>query len=119
MTLKRLLRQLRTSPSEFDIEHLRTFCQTLPGMVPIGEAKPRQEISVVGQISSLRIVPRAGSPSVEAAISDGTGCLVVVWTGRRQIAGISPGRRLVVQGRASPGTGDNRLYLYNPRYELL
>jgi hypothetical protein len=120
MGLKSRLRGLRKDPSDFDLEDLRDFCEGLrPGSVKIGDARPRQEISVVGEISSLRIVPRAGSPSLEAAITDGSGCLVAVWTGRRQIAGVSPGRRLVVQGRANPGYGDNRLYLYNPRYELL
>ncbi|MFN2608235.1 MAG: OB-fold nucleic acid binding domain-containing protein [Acidimicrobiales bacterium] len=119
MTLKSRLRGLRTSAAELDLKSLRDFCSRHAGMVPIGEAQARQEVAVVGEISSLRIVPRAGSPSLEAAISDGTGCLVAVWTGRRQIAGISPGRRLVVAGRANPGSGDTRLYLYNPRYELL
>ncbi|MGI9034056.1 MAG: OB-fold nucleic acid binding domain-containing protein [Acidimicrobiales bacterium] len=120
MTLKSRLRSLRKSPSEFDLEQLRDFCEGLrPDMVKIGDARARQEVTVVGEICSLRIVPRAGSPSLEAAIKDGSGCLVAVWTGRRQIAGIAPGRRLVVSGRASPGSGDNRLYLYNPRYELL
>jgi hypothetical protein len=39
--------------------------------------------------------------------------------GRRQIAGVSPGRRIVVSGRVNPGTEGHRLFLYNPRYELL
>ena len=42
-----------------------------------------------------------------------------MWTGRRRIAGIKPGQRLVVTGRPSPTGPGGRLMLYNPRYELL
>ncbi|MGI8776314.1 MAG: OB-fold nucleic acid binding domain-containing protein [Acidimicrobiales bacterium] len=119
-TLKSLFKKLRTSPSEFDITRLREFCTGHAGMTAIGDASARQEVTAVGEISSLRIVPRAGSPSLEATISDGSGSIVAVWMGRRQIAGISPGRRLVVSGRLNSGTaGGRRLFLYNPRYELL
>jgi len=119
LTLKRLLRNLRTSPSEFDVTRLRQFCSELPGMTAIGEVQARQEVTVVGEICSMRIVPRAGSPTLEATLTDGSGTLVAVWMGRRQIAGIAPGRRLVVSGRVNPGTEGHRLFLYNPRYELL
>ncbi|MGI9022757.1 MAG: OB-fold nucleic acid binding domain-containing protein [Acidimicrobiales bacterium] len=119
LTLKRLFKNLRTPASELDITKLRKFCSELPGMTAISDVRARQEVAVVGEICSLRIVPRAGSPSLEATITDGSGSLVAVWMGRRQIAGISPGRKLVVSGRANPGTHGNRLFLYNPRYELL
>jgi hypothetical protein len=118
VTFKGRLRQFRTSPAEFDQARLREVCAGL-GMAPIAEARARQEVSVAGEISSLRIVPRAGSPSLEATITDGSGSIVAVWTGRRQIAGVGPGRRLVVHGRANPAGGNGRLVVYNPSYELL
>ena len=119
MTLKRMLRQLRTPPEEFSLAQLRDFCAQRSGVTPIGEIAPRQEISAVGEITSLRIVPRAGCPSLEATITDGTGSIIASWTGRRQIAGISPGRRLVVHGRANPAGAAGRMVVYNPIYELL
>ncbi len=119
LTLKRLLKNLRTPPSELDITRLREFCTGQAGMTAIGEVHARQEVAVVGEICALRIVPRAGSPSLEATITDGSGSLVAVWMGRRQIAGVSPGRRIVVSGRVNPGSQGRRLFLYNPRYELL
>jgi hypothetical protein len=79
----------------------------------------RQEATVVGQISSVRIMPRAGSPALEATITDGDGALVAVWLGRRRIAGVTPGRRLVVTGRGTPAGPGGRLLIYNPRYLLL
>ncbi len=121
MALKKFLHHLTAPVSELDSERLREFCSSLPGVIPIRDARPREHVSVVGEITSLRIVPRAGSPSLEATVSDGTGTLVAVWTGRRRIAGIAPGKRLVVSGRGSPEPGGTRLRLLilNPSYELL
>ena len=119
MTLKRMLKGLRTPASELDLDRVRKACADVPGMTPIAEVKPRQEFSAVGEISSLRIVPRAGSASLEATITDGTGSLTAVWTGRRQIAGVGPGRRLVVRGRANPSGPKGRILLYTPIYDLL
>ena len=117
--LKGMLKGLRTPASELDLDRLRKSCAGVPGMTPIVEVQPRQEFASVGEISSLRIVPRAGSPWLEATISDGTGSLTAVWTGRRQIAGVGPGRRLVVRGRANPFGPPGRHVLYNPAYDLL
>lgn len=116
---KRLFRQLRTPVSELDLDRLRQFCASLPDVTRIADAEPREDINVVGEIASLRIVPRAGSPSLEATINDGTASLTAVWTGRRTIAGISPGKRLVISGRGSPVGPGGRLLILNPRYELL
>ena len=119
MVLKGMLKGLRTPASELDLDRLRKSCAEVPGMTPIADIQPRQEFSAVGEISSLRIVPRAGSPALEATISDGTGSLTAVWTGRRQIAGVGPGRRLVVRGRANPSGPRGRILVYNPVYDLL
>jgi len=119
MPFRKLLRDLKVPVAELDKEQLRTFCTKFPGVTPIGECQPRQEITVAGEISSMRIVPRAGSPSLEATVGDGTGMLVVVWTGRRHIAGIAPGKRLLLSGRGTDQGGRRRILLMNPRYELL
>ncbi len=119
MPFRKLLRELTVPVAELDKEQLRTFCTKLVGVTPIGECVARQEITVAGEISSLRIVPRAGSPSLEATVGDGSGMLVVVWTGRRRIAGITPGRRLLLSGRGTDQGGRGRILLMNPRYELL
>ena len=119
MAFKKLIQRIKTSDADLDRERLRQFCQDVPGVTPIGEAQPRQEVTVAGEITSLRIVPRAGTPSLEATINDGTGSLVVVWTGRRNIPGVSPGKRLVLSGRGAPQGAGHRLTVFNPRYELL
>ena len=120
MALKDRLRKLTTPVAQLDQEQLREFCATQAGVIPIGVAEARSEIVVAGEIASLRIVPRLnGSPWLEATITDGTGSLVAMWTGRRRIAGVKPGQRLVISGRGSATGPGGRLLLLNPRYELL
>ncbi len=120
MALKGALQRLRTPVSELDKARLRDYCASVPGTTRIAEVEPRQEVSVVGEISALRIVPRPdGSSWLEATVTDGSGSLVVMWTGRTRIAGVKPGRCLMVRGRCSPTGPGGRLLLRNPRYELL
>ena len=119
MALKNFLHKLTASVEKLDEEQLREFCSARPGVIPIHSVVPRQPSTVVGEISSVRIVNKAGAPWLEVTISDGTGKLVALWTGRRKIAGIKPGKRLVVSGRAAPTGPGGRLLLYNPTYELL
>ncbi len=119
MAIRDLFRRLTVSDAELDRERLRQFCRGLPGVTAIGDAKAREEITVAGEISSLRIVPRAGTPSLEATVNDGSGSIVVVWTGRRHIPGVAPGKRLVLSGRGTPQGAGGRLTVFNPRYELL
>ena len=120
MELKRALKRLRAPARELDRERLREFCSSHNGCTPIAEARPREEITVVGEITCVSIIPKVeGSPWLEATISDGTGSVVAMWTGRRKIAGIKPGQRLVVRGRGSAKKPGERLRIYNPHYELL
>ena len=119
MAFKKLLQRIKTSDADLDRERLRQFCADLPGVTAIGDAEPRQEVTVAGEIISLRIVPRAGTPSLEATVNDGSGSLVVVWTGRRNIPGVAPGKRLVLSGRGAAQGAGGRLTVFNPRYELL
>jgi len=119
MAFRKLLQRLTTSDADLDRERLRQFCKDVPGVTAIGDARPREEITVAGEISSLRIVPRAGTPSLEATVKDGSGSLVIVWTGRRNIPGVAPGKRLVLSGRGTPQGSGGRLTVLNPRYELL
>jgi hypothetical protein len=50
-------------------------------------------------------------------VNDGRGQLVAVFLGRRKIAGISPGRRIALQGVVA--RDGNRSIIFNPAYEIL
>lgn len=120
MALKKAFKRLTTPVSELDRDRLRAFCSKVEGAICIADCRPREEVTVVGEITNVRIVPRPeGSPWLEATLKDGTGSLSVMWTGRTHIAGIAAGRRLTVTGRGSPKGRGGRLLITNPRYELL
>jgi RecG-like helicase len=119
MALRKALQRLRTPVGELDADRLRQFCRSLPGVTPIAELRPRNEAAAVGEVSSVRIVPHQGSPWLEVTMNDGTGALTVMFTGRRHIAGLTPGKRVVVSGRGAPTGPQGRLVFLNPRYELL
>ncbi len=115
-----LFKKLRTTVADQDRVKLADFCSSVAGVVPIAEVQPRQYATIVGEITSVRIVPRAdGSPWLEATIKDGSGAVVAMWTGRRRMPGIRTGRRLTVAGRGAPTGNQGRLKLLNPEYELL
>lgn len=117
-----LFKKLRTPIAEHDRERLAEFCSAIEGVMPISDVAPRQYASVVGEITSVRIVPKQdGSPWLEATIKDGSGAaLVAMWTGRRRMPGIRTGRRLKLSGRGAPSGGTSgRLKVLNPEYELL
>jgi hypothetical protein len=119
MALKKMFQRLTTPVHELDKERLRAFACGIDAAVDICDAGPRQEVTVAGVIKYTRIVPRPdGSPWLEATVDDGSGTIVVMWTGRRKIAGVRPGQRVLITGRGSPNGPGGRLLFYNPRYEL-
>jgi hypothetical protein len=118
--LKKALKKFTTPVSVLDKEDLQQFCSLQHGTTPIDQLQPRQEADVVGEIKNLRVVPKPNGTSwLEASVTDGSGTLTVMWTGRRKIAGVKPGARLQVGGRAAPNGPGKRLLMINPRYELL
>lgn len=65
----------------------------------------------------MRARPTEGIPALAVTISDGTGSVVAVWTGRRAIGGVTLGRRLVLDGVAT--LHGAQLEFTNPAYTLL
>ena len=117
MALKNLVSRLTKPVEEVDREKLIQFCSRLEGCTATDELEPRKIAKVVGEVSSVRIVPRAGAASLEVGVSDGKGVVTAVFFGRKKLAGLTPGRRLVVEGVVAPL--GNRSFMYNPIYELL
>lgn len=114
------LKKLRTPVEESDRIKLADFCASVPGVTPISQVEPRKYATVVGEITSVRIVPKTdGSSWLEATVKDGTGAMIAMWTGRRGVAGIRTGRRLKLSGRGAPSGTAQRLKILNPDYELL
>lgn len=87
------------------------------GFTGLDQLRCRERARVGGEVRIMRIQPRSGVPAVEAVISDGSGELTVIFSGRRIIPGIEHGRCLAVEGVAYRD-GD-RTVMLNPRYTLL
>lgn len=118
MALRKTLKGLRSSTGELHRERLAgRFEADALGTIPIAGAPFRVRIRVAGEVARMRVVPRAGSPSLEVTVDDGTGRALVIFTGRRRIAGIEPGRSLVVEGTAREE--HSKAVLMNPSYTLL
>jgi amino acid transporter len=84
---------------------------------PIATITPRQRVHVVGKVYSVRVQPRAGTPSFEITIIDDTGAITAVFFGRRSLAGVVAGTRIAVDGAVGEHKG--KMALLNPSYEIL
>jgi amino acid transporter len=84
---------------------------------PLGEVVYRRRTRVAGRVRSINVRPLAGVPTCECTLVDGSGALTIVFLGRREVAGIEPGAKLVVTGTI--GTYQGRLAMLSPTYEFL
>ncbi|MCQ4044779.1 OB-fold nucleic acid binding domain-containing protein [Streptantibioticus rubrisoli] len=113
--LRRIFGRLAASQEDEHAEDLRK--DTPPTeCTRIRDCQDRQIVTVAGTLRTVTLRPRAGVPALEAELFDGTAPLDVVWLGRRSIAGIEPGRKIIASGRIAQNRG--RLVLFNPKYEL-
>jgi DNA/RNA endonuclease YhcR with UshA esterase domain len=115
MTLKETLHRAFASQTEIEADEERTESKQ-QGCTALSELTARSRVTVSGILRSVTLRPREGVPALEAELYDGSGTIDLVWLGRREIAGIEPGRRLKLEGRVCDV--DGRRVIFNPRYEL-
>jgi len=106
---------LWASQSRDEARELRRTAEEA-GLVTIADAPDREHVTVQGTLKTVTLRPRGGVPALEAELYDGSGTILVIWLGRRRIAGIFPGRQIRVEGRI--GVHSDTRIIYNPRYEL-
>ena len=111
----RVKRLTATTEEENQVRLQDKFC--LLDATEIGRAEARTRVRICGEVQAIQVVPRAGSPWLEVTVGDGTAKAVAVFTGRKKIRGLEPGRGVVFEGVA--GKVDGRLQLMNPVYTLL
>lgn len=88
----------------------------LKGATAVTSCTRGEPVRVAGTLRAVTLRPRAGAPTLEAELYDGTGSVTLIWLGRRRIRGIDCGRRLVAHGRLT--THEGRPTIYNAAYEL-
>ena len=117
MGLKDRLRGLTKPVDEIERDRLAKSFADLDGLEPLAEVTLRRPVRVGGEVKGLRVVPRAGAPSLEVTVGDGSGEAVAVFYGRRRIKGIEVGRAVLLDGVARRER--NRVLIVNPSYTLL
>ncbi|MGY4642726.1 OB-fold nucleic acid binding domain-containing protein [Cellulomonas sp. URHB0016] len=116
MTIKDRLRKVVASQAEIEADEERADAVRAVGCTPVDQLSNRSRASVSGVIRSVTLRPREGVPALEAELYDGSGTLDLVWLGRREIAGVAPGRRARIEGLVC--LVDGRRTVFNPKYEL-
>ena len=114
--LRRFLDRLTESDEARLAAEIRGWAEKVPGTVRIGEAPLRDRVRIAGVIKRMTVFPMQGQESLEALVSDGTGEIVLVLMGRRGIAGLTLGTRVVVEGVIGKERGTMRMI--NPRLEF-
>ena len=116
--LGRVLDKLGQPPEITRALNLRNWTESVPGITPIVKLEPRCPGRAAGVVHNIRIDPRQGTGSIEAAIIDGTGELTARWLGRASLQGVRLGIGLVLQGIVGLDQ-DGGLVILNPEYELV
>ncbi len=112
---RRALSRLTTDEEQRDVRELRDDARAA-GATYINACTLGAPVCVAGELRAVVLRPRAGVPTLEAELYDGTGAVNLIWLGRRRIRGIDPGRALVARGRLT--RQDDRPTIYNPSYDL-
>lgn len=112
--LRRLVNRLTTDTSEADVDDLARKAEKVA--TPACDCRSGDEVTVRGRLRSVELCPKDAVATLEAEMTDGTESIYLVWLGRRQIAGIEPGRTITATGRVA--VRDGHKVLYNPYYEL-
>jgi RecG-like helicase len=114
--LKRAVRAIAAEDEEIEARDLRHQAEST-GATPMARCSERERVTIRGTVRSLTLRPRSGTPALEVELYDGSASVVLVWLGRREIAGIAPGRQLRATGCIT--TADDRRVIFNPRYEIV
>ncbi|NBY44626.1 MAG: hypothetical protein EBQ64_01340 [Acidimicrobiia bacterium] len=116
MGIRSFGKRLTADNLEIDSERL---CERFKeyDFVKIADSKVRTRTKLAGEIKRMRIKPRSGVPAVELVISDGTGEVTVIFSGRRNIPGVDHGKCIMVDG--VPHRDGGRTVILNPAYTLL
>lgn len=92
--------------------HQEAHARRTPG------AEARQRRRFVGRVRSITLRPHSDDvPALVVDLETDDGGILLVWLGRRRIAGIRPGVPLSAHGLVTSLRGGR--VIYNPAYELL
>jgi RecJ-like exonuclease len=111
-----LLRRLTASAENLDADELRDEIG-VHSCMPVSQIQRGNTVKIVGRLRAVVYTPSETVPTLQAELFDGSDSIDLVWLGRRRIAGVEPGRRIIARGRV--GLHNGKLAIYNPWYELV
>lgn len=82
----------------------------------LGAAPDRSRVVIEGTVRAVDAVAWVGGPVLEVALTDGDDAITLVFFGRRELAGVEPGRRLAAWGTI--GRSHGRRVILNPVISL-
>jgi RecG-like helicase len=109
------LHRLTANAHKLDADELADEVAQL-ACVRLDDVRRGVQATVTGRLRSVVYNPHGDVQTLEAELYDGTASIELVWLGRRRIAGLEPGRRLVARGRVADHDGQPAMY--NPWYAL-
>jgi hypothetical protein len=113
---RRFLRRMSETDEERLAEEVRTWAESIPGTIRIADAQVRSRAKLAGIVRRITILPVEGLEALETVLWDGTAELTAIWLGRRSIAGLALGSRLVIEGVVGVERGQRRMV--NPTFEF-
>ena len=116
MARRSLRQRLGSSVTELERTRLQKRFNGLD-LTPLADVALRRPIRVGGEVSRIVIAPRSGVPTLEVMVTDGTGTITAVFTGRRRIAGLEHGRAVILEGVAVRER--DQTLVFNPAYTLV
>lgn len=115
--LTRFFRRFAESDEERLTDEVRAWCDSIPDTTRIADVKERARVRVAGVVRRITLHPGTeGAESLSVVVTDGTGEITAMWTGRWQIAGLRLGSRVLLEGMVARERG--RLQIVNPSYDF-
>ncbi|HSL11715.1 MAG TPA: DNA-binding protein [Actinomycetota bacterium] len=113
---RRAFDRLAETDEERLADETRAWASTIPSCTSIADAPLRSRVTIAGVIRRITVLPMEDNEALEVLVTDGTGEAVVQFMGRRSIAGLGLGTRVVVEGVLGEDRGVVKMR--NPRLEL-
>jgi RecG-like helicase len=88
----------------------------LPVIRKLSDAQPRTRIEVTGQVTATAQSRIADSRAYTCQLDDGTGHIIIAFTGRSNVPGVRVGARCSIEGTVQERDGS--LVVFNPGYEI-
>jgi amino acid transporter len=115
-TINPVIEELVVSADQ-PVDGNRTPRTDTSALTSISDVRWRDRVRVRGKVKSVRVAPQHDVPVYECLVDDGSGAILAVFLGRRELAAVGCGTKLELVGTI--GIHRDRLAILNPTYKVL